>query len=109
MSAVLIARYYVKPGNSQAVREALGKMAARVKADEPACLVYNANVDPQNENLYCLYEIYKDEAALVAHRETLISKRLSRESLFHSSKSVSARSMSRLLANEVTLLRDGNR
>ncbi|NCA18176.1 MAG: antibiotic biosynthesis monooxygenase [Actinobacteria bacterium] len=70
MSAVLIARYYVKPGNSQAVREALGKMAARVKADEPACLVYNANVDPQNENLYCLYEIYKDEAALVAHRET---------------------------------------
>lgn len=70
MSAVLIARYYVKPGNSQAVREALGKMAARVKADEPACVVYNANVDPQNENLYCLYEIYKDEAALVAHRET---------------------------------------
>jgi len=70
MAAVLIARYYVKPGNSQAVREALGKMAARVKADEPACLVYNANVDPQNENLYCLYEIYKDDAALVAHRET---------------------------------------
>jgi quinol monooxygenase YgiN len=70
MAAVLIARYYVSPGNSQAVREALGKMAARVKADEPACLVYNANVDPQNENLYCLYEIYKDDAALVAHRET---------------------------------------
>lgn len=70
MSAVLIARYYVKPGNSAAVREALQKMAARVKADEPACLVYNANIDPQNENLYCLYEIYKDEAALAAHRET---------------------------------------
>ena len=70
MSAVLIARYYVKPGNSQAVREALAKMAVRVKADEPACLVYNANIDPQNENLYCLYEIYKDEAALAAHRET---------------------------------------
>lgn len=70
MSAVLIARYYVKPGNSAAVREALQKMAARVKSDEPACLVYNANIDPQNENLYCLYEIYKDEAALVAHRET---------------------------------------
>ena len=66
----LIARYYVKPGNSQAVREALAKMAVRVKADEPACLVYNANIDPQNENLYCLYEIYKDEAALAAHRET---------------------------------------
>lgn len=70
MSAVLIARYYVKPGNSQAVREALTKMSARVKADEPACLVYNANIDPQNENLYCLYEIYTNEAALAAHRET---------------------------------------
>ena len=70
MSAVLIARYYVKPGNSSAVRDALAKMAARVKADEPACLVYNANIDPQNENLYCLYEIYTDEAALAAHRET---------------------------------------
>ena len=69
-SDLLIARYYVKPGNSQAVREALAKMAVRVKADEPACLVYNANIDPQNENLYCLYEIYKDEAALAAHRET---------------------------------------
>jgi quinol monooxygenase YgiN len=41
-----------------------------VKADEPACLVYNANIDPENENLYCLYEIYQDDAALVAHRET---------------------------------------
>lgn len=70
MSAVLIARYYVKPGNSAAVREALTKMAARVKADEPACLVYNANIDPQNENLFCLYEIYTDEAALAAHRES---------------------------------------
>lgn len=40
MSAVLIARYYVKPGNSAAVREALQKMAARVKADEPALVAH---------------------------------------------------------------------
>jgi quinol monooxygenase YgiN len=52
MAAVLIARYYVNPGNSAAVKEALKKMAVRVKADEPACLVYNANIDPENENLY---------------------------------------------------------
>jgi quinol monooxygenase YgiN len=45
-------------------------MSKFVKADEPACLVYNANIDPENENLYCLYEIYQDDAALVAHRET---------------------------------------
>ena len=70
MAAVLIARYYVNPGNSAAVKEALKKMAARVKADEPACLVYNANIDPENENLYCLYEVYRDAAAIAAHRET---------------------------------------
>ena len=70
MNAVLIARYYVKPGNSTAVKEALAKMAVRVKSDEPACLIYNANIDPKNENLYCLYEVYRDEAALAAHRET---------------------------------------
>lgn len=70
MNAVLIARYYVKPGNSATVREALEKMSVRVKSDEPACLLYNANIDPTNENLYCLYEVYKDEASIAAHRET---------------------------------------
>ncbi len=70
MAAVLIARYYVKPGNSAAVKEALQKMSVRVKADEPACLVYNTNIDPENENLYCLYEVYRDAAAIAAHRET---------------------------------------
>jgi quinol monooxygenase YgiN len=70
MKIVLIARYYVKPGNSAGVAAALNEMSKEVKAHEPACLVYNANVDPENENLYCLYEIYENEAALVAHRET---------------------------------------
>ena len=70
MAAVLIARYYVNPGNSAAVKEALQKMAVRVKADEPACLLYNANIDPENENLYCLYEVYRDASSIAAHRET---------------------------------------
>ena len=70
MAAVLIAKYFVKPGNSKAVEAALREMAQLVKADEPACLFYNANIDPENENLYCLYEVYKDEDSLVAHRET---------------------------------------
>ena len=70
MAAVLIARYYVNPGNSAAVKEALHKMAVRVKADEPTCLLYNANIDPENENLYCLYEVYRDAASIAAHRET---------------------------------------
>jgi quinol monooxygenase YgiN len=70
MPYALIARYHVVPGNSALVAETLAKMAERVKADEPACLIYNANVDPDNENLYCLYEVYAEEADIAAHRET---------------------------------------
>lgn len=70
MPSALIARYYVTPGKAGVVEDALRKMAERVKADEPACLIYNANIDPDNENLYCLYEVYRDEAAVQAHRET---------------------------------------
>jgi (4S)-4-hydroxy-5-phosphonooxypentane-2,3-dione isomerase len=70
MPYALIARYHVVPGNSELVGETLRKMAERVAADEPACLIYNANIDPENENLYCLYEVYADEADVAAHRET---------------------------------------
>jgi autoinducer 2-degrading protein len=70
MTSALIARYYVIPGNAARVEDTLRKMAERVKADEPACLLYNANVDPENENLYCLYEVYENEDAVAAHRET---------------------------------------
>jgi quinol monooxygenase YgiN len=70
MNAVLIARYTIKPGNADAVRDALARMADRVAADEPACLLYNASVSVDNENLVCLYEVYENEDALVAHRDT---------------------------------------
>lgn len=70
MTATLIARYHVKPGSAAIVEDALRRMAELVKANEPACLLYNANVSPDDENLYCLYEVYEDDAALVAHRDT---------------------------------------
>lgn len=70
MTATLIARYHVKPGSAAVVEDALRSMAERVAADEPGCLLYNANVSTDDENLYCLYEVYTDEDALVAHRDT---------------------------------------
>lgn len=70
MTATLIARYYVQPGKADVVESALARMAAAVQADEPACLLYNANVSVDDPNLYCLYEVYEDEVALAAHRET---------------------------------------
>lgn len=70
MAATLIARYYVQPGKADIVEAGLARMAAAVKADEPACLIYNANVSVDDPNVYCLYEVYEDEDALVAHRDT---------------------------------------
>lgn len=70
MTATLIARYYVQQGKADIVESALARMAAAVRADEPACLLYNANVSVDDPHLYCLYEVYEDEAALAAHRET---------------------------------------
>lgn len=70
MPFALIARYHVSPGNADLVEQTLRRMSERVKADEPNCLVYNANIDTENDHLFCLYEVYSDEAAVGAHRET---------------------------------------
>jgi (4S)-4-hydroxy-5-phosphonooxypentane-2,3-dione isomerase len=66
----LIAKYRVRPGHADAVRKLLVQMADRVEADEPACLLYQANQSTDNGDIFCLYEVYTDEPALLAHRET---------------------------------------
>ena len=38
--------------------------------DEPGCLRFNVLQDAQEENVYYFYEVYRDEAALEAHRAT---------------------------------------
>ena len=70
MPATLIAHYYVQPGKADVVEAALARMADAVAADEPACLIYNANVSLDDPNHYVLYEVYDNEDGLVAHRET---------------------------------------
>lgn len=70
MPVALIARYTVTEGNSDTVAAALKDMAVRVKADEPGCLLYHANKSTEVDDLFCLYEVYADEDALLAHRTT---------------------------------------
>ena len=36
--------------------------------DEPGCLRFNVLQDEKDENVYYFYEVYKDQAALEAHR-----------------------------------------
>jgi quinol monooxygenase YgiN len=67
---VLVARYYVKTGQSEAVETALERMAPLVAAHEPGCKLYHVCRSQENPNFFLLYEQYVDEAALLTHRET---------------------------------------
>ena len=67
---VLVAKYYVKPGQGDEVEAGLKKMAACVREQEPGCLLYHANRSRENTDFFLLYEQYRDMAALDAHRAT---------------------------------------
>ena len=67
---VLVARYYGKPGQGDAIEAALKKMAPLVAESEPSCRLYHASRSQDNSDNFLLYEHYDDEAALLAHRET---------------------------------------
>jgi quinol monooxygenase YgiN len=67
---VLVAKYHVKPGHGDTVEAALKRMAPLVKMGEPGCTLYHANRSKDNPDLFLLYEHYRDDAALAAHRET---------------------------------------
>lgn len=67
---VLVARYFVRAGHGDEVEAALREMGALVRAREPDCLVYEVNRSPDDPDQFLLYERYRDEAALEAHRTT---------------------------------------
>jgi autoinducer 2-degrading protein len=67
---VLAAYYFGTPGSGDTVAEKLKEMAVHVKASEPGCLLYHANRSVDNPDNFLLYELYADDDALAAHRET---------------------------------------
>jgi quinol monooxygenase YgiN len=67
---VLVARYYGKSGQGDAIEAMLKQMAALVVANEPGCRLYHANRSRENADLFLLYEQYVDEAAFQYHRTT---------------------------------------
>ena len=67
---VLVAKYFVKPGHMDDVAAALKRMAPLVKAHEPGCTMYHVSRSTDRADLFMLYEVYKDDAALQAHRAT---------------------------------------
>ena len=58
----------IKPQMRQEFLEAIEVDALGSERDEPGCACFNVLQDTQDEAVYYFYEVYKDEAAVQAHR-----------------------------------------
>lgn len=63
----LTAIYIAKPGNEEEISRLLRIMMEHTRQEE-GCLFYQAQRSRQEPSKFLLYEQYKDEAALDAHR-----------------------------------------
>jgi autoinducer 2-degrading protein len=58
----------VKPDARERFLKAIEVDALGSERDEPGCMRFNVLQDAQDRNVYYFYEVYRDEAALDAHR-----------------------------------------
>ena len=58
----------VKPEGRERFLKAIEVDAIGSERDEPGCLCFNVLQDQQDANVYYFFEVYRDEAALEAHR-----------------------------------------
>ena len=58
----------IKPELRQEFLNAIEVDAIGSERDEPGCARFNVLQDMEDENVYYFYEVYKDEAAVAAHR-----------------------------------------
>jgi len=59
----------VKPDQTEKFLKAIEHDALGSERDEPGCLRFNVLRDEKDPNVYYFFEVYKDEAALEAHRK----------------------------------------
>jgi (4S)-4-hydroxy-5-phosphonooxypentane-2,3-dione isomerase len=65
---VNLVKVRVKPDGRKKFLEAIEHDAIASERDEPGCLRFNVLQDRSDQNVYFFYEVYKDAAALDAHR-----------------------------------------
>lgn len=58
----------VKPELRQKFLDAIEVDAVGSERDEPGCVRFNVLQDDTDENVYYFYEVYRDQAAVEAHR-----------------------------------------
>jgi quinol monooxygenase YgiN len=68
MAIVLSATWIAKPGEEETVREALEHLSPASR-EEPGNLYYQAYQSPEEPNVFRIFEIYADDAAVKAHTE----------------------------------------
>jgi quinol monooxygenase YgiN len=66
MPYVIAATYVAKQGEADGVKSVLEEMTPLTRG-EPGCLTYQAHRSVENENVFFLYESYRDEEAFAAH------------------------------------------
>jgi (4S)-4-hydroxy-5-phosphonooxypentane-2,3-dione isomerase len=69
MAFVVVAKWTAKPGEEEAVAEALLRLVEPSRA-EPGNLVYQPHRDPSDASVFMIYEQYVDEAAFKTHLES---------------------------------------
>lgn len=65
----VVAHYTARAGSGDAVAEALVPHVAATRA-EPGCIAFDALRSVEHPDVFVLHELYVDEAAFLAHRET---------------------------------------
>lgn len=65
----LIVRVKVKPEHIERYKTEILADALGSVRDEPGCLRFDVSVDTSDPNVLYFYEVYRDEAALEAHRQ----------------------------------------
>ena len=66
MAYVLSATWIAKDGEAETVRAALEKLSPASR-EEPGNLYYQAYQNPEEPNVFRIFEVYVDEAACAAH------------------------------------------
>jgi autoinducer 2-degrading protein len=67
---VLHVTVQAKPEHAAEFLEVVRHDAEHSENDEPGCLRFDVIQDKDNPNRFYFYEVYRDEAALEAHRQT---------------------------------------
>lgn len=66
----VLARFEMQKGKEMQATEAVTKMAAAVKANEPGCVMYSVTRGQVNAQEIYVFESYADQSAFDAHRKT---------------------------------------